>query len=252
MWKFFLRMKIKMNKSILKGKNCLVTGATGGIGKEISIQLAENSCNLFLTGRNKQKLELLKNFLNSKNPKIKIEFQEGNLTKLTDMEKIVSSAKHCFHNIDVLINCAGVFIISPISKYDVDDYSYSFNLNVRAPFVLSKEFVPDMIKKKWGRIVNLGSSSSYMGFENGSLYCSTKFAILGLSRSLHAELKKYNIRTYCISPGSTKTDMAKISVDQNFDTFLDPKEVAELINYVISFDNELVIDEIRLNRMIIE
>ena len=109
-----------------------------------------------------------------------------------------------------------------------------------------------MIKKKWGRIVNLGSSSSYMGFENGSLYCSTKFAILGLSRSLHAELKKYNIRTYCISPGSTKTDMAKISVDQNFDTFLDPKEVAELINYVISFDNELVIDEIRLNRMIIE
>ena len=79
-----------------------------------------------------------------------------------------------------------------------------------------------------------------------------KFAILGLSRSLHAELKKYNIRTYCISPSSIKTEMAKISTDQNFDTFLEPKEVAKFIVFVISFDNEMVIDEIRLNRMIIE
>lgn len=241
-----------MVKNVLNKKNCFITGATGGIGKEICKQLAEKNCNLFLTGRDIQKLESFKKFLSSENPEINIEFQEGDLTNLSNIEKIVSTAKHHFHNIDILINCAGIFTISPISECDLDDYSNIFNLNVRAPFVLSKEFISDMIKKKWGRIINLGSSSSYMGFENGSLYCSSKFGILGLSRSLHAELKKYNIRTYCISPSSTKTDMAKISVDQNFDTFLDPKEVAEVIRYVISFDDEMIIDEIRLNRMIIE
>jgi 3-oxoacyl-[acyl-carrier protein] reductase len=241
-----------MDTRILKNKNCLITGATGGIGKEISIQLATQSCNLFLTGRDKRKLESLKELLIKNNPEINIEYKEGDLTKISDIRNIVTSAKHYFGNIDILINCAGIFMIKPLFEYDIDDYFNCFNLNVRAPFVLSKEFVPDMIEKNWGRIINLGSSSSYMGFKYGSHYCSTKFAILGLSRSLHAELKKYNIRTYCISPSSTKTEMAKISTDQNFDTFLEPKEVAKFIVTVISFDNEMVMDEIRLNRMIIE
>jgi uncharacterized protein len=243
---------IKMNESKLNKKNCLITGATGGIGREISIQLAEKHYNLFLTGRDKHKLESLKKLLIEKNPGLIVKYLEGDLTNLNDLKKIISSVRSIFQNIDILINSAGVFMISSISEYDIDDYSNSFNLNVRAPFALSKEFASDMIEKKWGRIINLGSSSSYVGFENGSLYCSTKFALLGLSRSLHAELKKYNIRVCCISPGSTKTEMAKISSDQNFDTFLDPKEVAEFILFIISFDNEMVIDETRLNRMIIE
>ena len=241
-----------METSCLKNKNCLITGATGGIGKEVSIQLADQSCNLFLTGRNKKKLESLKKLLIKNNPDINIEYKEGDLTRLSDIKNIVTNAKHHFGNIDILINCAGIFMIKPLFEYDTDDYCNCFNLNVRAPFVLSKELVPDLIEKNWGRIINLGSSSSYMGFKYGSYYCSTKFAILGLSRSLHAELKKYNIRTYCISPSSTKTEMAKISTDQNFDTFLEPKEVAKFIVSVISFDNEMVMDEIRLNRMIIE
>ena len=241
-----------METSCLKNKNCLITGATGGVGKEVSIQLADQSCNLFLTGRNKQKLESLKKLLIKNNPDINIEYKEGDLTRLSDIKNIVTNAKHHFDNIDILINCAGIFMIKPLLEYDIDDYFNCFNLNVRSPFVLSKELVPDMIEKNWGRIINLGSSSSYMGFKHGSYYCSTKFAILGLSRSLHAELKKYNIRTYCISPSSIKTEMAKISTDQNFDTFLEPKEVAKFIVFVISFDNEMVIDEIRLNRMIIE
>ena len=109
-----------------------------------------------------------------------------------------------------------------------------------------------MKKKQWGRIVNLGSSSSYSGFKNGSIYCTSKHAILGFSRSLHSELKEDNIRVFCISPGSVKTKMAKKSKDQNFETFLNPKQVAEFIVHAISYDNEMIADEIRLNRMIIE
>ena len=106
-----------------------------------------------------------------------------------------------------------------------------------------------MVSKKWGRIVNIGSSSSYNGFKNTSIYCSSKHALLGLSRSLHDELKEHNIRTFCVSPGSIKTSMGKRVIGQNYDTFMDPKEIAEFIVYIISFDKEMVSEEIKLNRI---
>ena len=241
-----------METSCLKNKNCLITGATGGVGKEVSIQLADQSCNLFLTGRNKKKLESLKKLLIKNNPDINIEYKEGDLTRLSDIKNIVTNAKHHFGNIDILINCAGIFMIKSIGKSTVEDFDKSINLNVRAPFILSREFSKDMVSKKWGRIVLIGSSSSYSGFENGSVYCASKHSVLGLSRALNAELKKKNVRVLCISPSSTKTDMGKISVDQDFNTFLNPKEVAEYIIFVLSFDNEMSIDESRLNRMIMK
>tara|TARA_B100000678_G_scaffold236324_1_gene205911 strand:+ start:301 stop:1026 length:726 start_codon:yes stop_codon:yes gene_type:complete len=241
-----------MEISCLKNKNCLITGATGGIGKEVSIQLADQSCNLFLTGRNKKKLESLKKLLIKNNPDINIEYKEGDLTRLSDIKNIVTNAKHYFGNIDILINCAGIFMIKSIGKSTVEDFDKSINLNVRAPFILSREFSKDMISKKWGRIVLIGSSSSYSGFENGSVYCASKHSILGLSRALNIELKKKNVRVMCISPSSTKTNMGKISVDQDFNTFLNPKEVAEYIIFILSFDNEMSIDESRLNRMIMK
>ena len=241
-----------METSCLKNKNCLITGATGGIGKEVSIQLADQSCNLFLTGRNKKKLESLKKLLIKNNPDINIEYKEGDLTRLSDIKNIVTNAKHYFGNIDILINCAGIFMIKSIGKSTVEDFDKSINLNVRAPFILSREFSKDMVSKKWGRIVLIGSSSSYSGFENGSVYCASKHSILGLSRALNIELKKKNVRVMCISPSSTKTNMGKISVDQDFNTFLNPKEVAEYIIFILSFDNEMSIDESRLNRMIMK
>ena len=241
-----------METSWLKNKNCLITGATGGIGKEVSIQLADQSCNLFLTGRNKKKLESLKKLLIKNNPDINIEYKEGDLTRLSDIKNIVTNAKHHFGNIDILINCAGIFMIKSIGKSTIEDFDKSINLNVKVPFILSREFSKDMITKKWGRIMFVGSSSSYSGFENGSVYCASKHSVLGLSRALNIELKKKNVRVLCMSPSSTKTDMGKISTDQDFNTFLNPKEVAEYVIFVLSFDNEMSIDESRLNRMIMK
>ena len=151
-----------------------------------------------------------------------------------------------------MINCAGIFQIKPIEKCDDKEFDELLNVNLKAPFLLSKAFSKEMKKKKWGRIINIGSSSSYSGFKNGTLYSSSKHGILGLSRSLSSELKDYNVRVFCISPSSTQTDMAKISTDQDFKTFLNPKEVAEFVILTISFDSEMIVDEIRLNRMIMK
>ena len=240
-----------MNESNLKGRNCVITGATGGIGKETSKLLASKGCNLFLISTNKEKLLLLKSEILSSFD-VKIFTHATDLSILENLKTTASEIKIYFEKIDILINTAGIFILDSIPNSKIEKFEQSFNLNVRAPFYFAQIFSQDMVQQKWGRIVNLGSSSSYAGFKNSSIYCTTKHAILGLSRSFHAELKQDNVRCYCISPSSTRTDMGKISSDQNFETFLDPVEVAQSIIFVISFDENLVIDEIRLNRMKIE
>ena len=241
-----------MNTRILKKKNCLITGATGGIGEEISKQLATLSCNLFLTSTNKTKLEKLKKNLRKINTSIAIETFPVNLDSEENVLELIKHVRKKFASINILINCAGIFMIKSIEKSTIEDFDKSINLNVKVPFILSREFSKDMITKKWGRIMFVGSSSSYSGFENGSVYCASKHSVLGLSRALNIELKKKNVRVLCISPSSTKTDMGKISTDQDFNTFLNPKEVAEYVIFVLSLDNEMSIDESRLNRMIMK
>tara|TARA_B100000676_G_scaffold110529_3_gene110455 strand:+ start:724 stop:1473 length:750 start_codon:yes stop_codon:yes gene_type:complete len=242
----------KMANNILKNKNCLITGATGGIGKEIAKELAAHSCNLFLTSTNKTKLSKLKTQLQKINKNIRIEFFASDLTINTNITSFFNYVDNNFNPIDIVINSAGVFMIKSIEKSTINDFDNAMNLNVKLPFLLSKQFSKNMIKKKWGRIVMIGSSSSYSGFENGSIYCTTKHSLLGLSRALNVELKKKNIRVLSISPASTQTKMAKISTDQDFTTFLNPKEVAQYVSHVLSFDNEMIVDESRLNRVIMK
>jgi len=197
-----------------------------------------------------KKLQNLKQELETSiKKKIQINYEPGDLTNFDDITKIIKKVRKRFNTIDILLNCAGVFIIKPLSASGLDDFEKCFRVNVIAPFIFSKEFSKEMIKNKWGRIINIGSSSSYNGFKKGTVYCSSKHSILGLSRALHDELKEYNIRVLFISPASTKTDMGKLSKDQDFNTFLEPKEVAEFIVFLIPFDREMIVEETRLNRM---
>ena len=228
-------------------KNCLIVGASGGIGNEITKKIAEQNYNLFLIGKNKSKLLKLKKEI--KKDDIIVEIESVDLTNEKQIDKSIKKIRKTFGKIDILINTSGLFLIKSIDKTTIEEFEESFKINVRAPFIFSKEFSKDMKKSKWGRIVNIGSSSAYNGFKNSTAYCSSKHALLGFSRALFSELKDSNIRVYSISPGSTQTKMGKLSKDQKFETFLEPKEVADYVAFVISFDKQLISEEIRLNRM---
>jgi short-subunit dehydrogenase len=240
-------------KESLQGKNCLITGATGGLGKEIARELAKNGCNLFLTGKNNEKLDLLKNELET-NSGMKMNFEQADLSNSEEIKKLIKKVKNSFSNIDILVNCAGIFPVNLLSDSTIEDFEKCFSINVKAAFVLCKEFSEGMISNKWGRIVNIGSSGAYNGKKKTTIYRATKHALLGLSRSLHSELKEYNVRTYCVSPGPIKTTMGHEIIEnenpnEKFDSFMNPKEIAEFIVYLISFNNEMVSEEIRLSRI---
>jgi len=246
-------MSKNLRNKILNNKNCFLTGATGGIGKCIAMKMAENKCNLFLTSPSTGELKRLKEKLKSVHGNgIKVFYKAGDLNKVEDIKRIIEKVRGSLKSIDILINCAGVFPVKSLQDSGLEDYENCFNVNIRAPFLFCKAFSQSMIKNKWGRIVNIGSSSAYSGFKETSIYCASKHALLGLSRSLHDELKKDNIRTFCVSPASVKTEMGKLAKNQNFNTFINPEEIAEYIVFIISFDKEMVSEEIRLNRMIIQ
>jgi len=239
---------------ILRGKNCLITGATGGLGKEIAKEFAKNGCNLFLTGRNNKKLNSLKSELENDVSEIKIDFEDADLSDDSEIHKLIEKVKGVFANIDILVNCAGVFPVKLLSDSTIEDFEKCFSVNVKAAFVLCKEFSQGMISKKWGRIINIASSGAYNGRSKTVVYRASKHALLGLSRSLHSELKEHNVRTFCVSPGPIKTSMGHDIVknenpDERFDSFMNPNEIAEFIAYLVSFDNEMVSEEIRLSRI---
>ena len=238
-----------MNKQILDNKNCFITGASGGIGSEIAVQLAENGCNIFLTGRNAAKLEKFKKEIKSTGNNIKTFYHAGDLNNVGDIKDIIKAARKKLGRIDILINSAGVFPINKLVDSTAEEFDECFNVNVRAPFIFCREFSKDMVRNKWGRIVNIGSSSAYAGFKDTSIYCASKHALLGFSRSIYNELKEYGVRTFCVSPAAVKTQMGKRVKNQDFDAFIEPKELARYVVLLISFNGSMVSEEVRLNRM---
>ncbi len=238
-----------MKEKSTQNKICFISGATGGLGKELSLIFAKNQCDLFLTSTNHKQLKLLANFILSKYPNTKIKFQEGDISDLKDIENIIKSVNKSFTQIDILINNAGVFPVKSLSKTSFNDFENCFNVNVRAPFIFTKEFSKKMMKNKWGKIINIASSSAYAGFAKTSIYCSSKHALLGFSRAIYAELKSYGIETYCVSPGSIKTKMGKKVINKNFESFMNPTDVATLIQYIIKNTNSISVPEIQLKNI---
>ena len=238
-----------MDTNNLKGKNAFISGATGAIGKSIALALAKCGCNLFLTGNNEERLNNVVNLFVDYD--IKIFSCSGDLSSKGDVYKIIDSANQHFGNIDIVINSAGIFPNASLFESTDDMLEQTFNINYRSAFMFSREFSKEMVSNEWGRIVNIGSSSSYVGFKDTAVYCSSKHALLGMSKSIHDELKQFNVRTLCISPSSTQSQMGLATKGQDYSTFLDPDDVAKYVVFAISFDSNIVSEEIFLKRMII-
>jgi len=238
---------------VLCGKTSLVTGATGGIGHATAMVLAAQGCPLMLTARGDGELRALRSKLIDRGARADdVHVWAADLRCDEQLAGLCEEAGERLGQVDILINNAGVFPVAALDECDVADFDACFAVNVRAAFVLCRALAPPMAERGWGRIVNVGSSSAYAGFGGTSIYCASKHALLGLSRSLHAELKGRNVRSYCVSPGSVQTGMGRQVVGQDYDTFIEPADVAAYLAFVMAHDGNVVSDEVRLNRMFVQ
>jgi short-subunit dehydrogenase len=241
------------NEKLLIKKNCFISGATGSLGECFAKRFAEEGCNLFLTSTSESKLKRLKrNIENSISDKIKISYAPGDFEDIGSINNVLKTAKETIGDFDILINSIGIVQFKPFIDTTIEDFDKMFNLNVRAPFFLCKELYKDMIKKKWGRIINIGSTTSYSSISVAPLYSSSKHAILGLTRAIYQDVCKNNVLVFFISPGPLKSEMGKEVVKkfkENWETFIDPKDVAEYTAHAIKYDENMISEEIRLNRL---
>ena len=188
-------------------KNVLLTGATGGIGKAICSKL--KNYNLVVVSRNEEKL---KNFMKDNKSIIKritCDLKDPNqITKM--IEEVISSNL----NIDILVNNAGVTDDSLFIRMNYEKWQNVIKTNLDSNFLLTNSISKLMIKKKWGRIINITSIVGHIGNLGQANYVASKSAITGMTKSIAMELAKWNITVNCVSPGFIKTNMTDKISDQ--------------------------------------
>jgi|TARA_B110000238_G_C16122379_1_gene437727 short-subunit dehydrogenase len=233
-------------------KTFLITGASAGLGKIFSISIADIAKNIIIVGRNKNRLLRLKKKINKINSKIKVLIVVVDLSKESGVFKLFKQFEthKKIKFVDVLVNSAANFTIKKIEKISMEQLRKDFQLNVISPFMISKYFGLKMKKKTKGIIFNIGSSSSYDCSKNTSIYCSTKHALLGMSKAFNAEWQSAGVKSIFIAPGSMKTSMGRKVKNQDFNSFIDPYEVANTMKNLLSDNKSMFIDEVKIKRTV--
>ena len=218
-------------------KKALITGATGGIGLEICKFLG-NDHEIYILGRNEEKLKNLSNKFSFIKEYFVCDISESE--SLADFfEKI--SMKNL--QIDVLVNNAGVTDDSLFLRMDLKKWNKVINTNLNSNFMISNFFSKQMIKKKWGRIVNITSVVGHTGNAGQSNYTASKAGVIGMTKSIAIELAKRNITVNSISPGFIDTEMTASLSDQQKDFIKNkiplarigrPEDVAYCVKFLVS------------------
>lgn len=228
-------------------KVALVTGASKGIGKVIAIKLAEIGYDLMLVGRNEIQL---------KQTKVEVERHGAKCTVLlADLEKsetpsyIIKQTIHTFGKLDVLINNAGLAKSAPVKDTTIEQWDKIFQINARAPFFICKEAISFLKKSTNPVIINIGSVVDFKGYINQSVYSSSKHALAGFTKVLAKEVQNDGIKVHLISPGGVNTEMVReMRPDINTNELIQPEEIAELIEFLLTRKGSGTIDHFYVRR----
>lgn len=237
-------------EALLSKYSAIVTGASRGIGKEIVKSLLHEGVKVFAVSKSENNL----NALCSEFPMYedRLILVPADLSKTEEIPRLCDLINLQAQNgIDIVINNAGVMPFELLSDLNDEMLSEAFSVNVYAPIKICRYFVPEMIKKQSGRIINICSSSAYTGggTSHHCVYSATKHALLGFSRALDEEVRKYGIRVGTVSPAGVATDMLLDRADLDASSFMSASEVADAVMYLIKAEGKGIVYELRMWRM---
>ena len=207
----------------LKGKKVLVTGASGGIGKAIAIELSSNGADLCLTGRNKSELESLQKLLGGN-----CEIIISDLSKSEGIDELANSAQEKMGQIDILINNAGITRDNLFMRMSEEDWNEVINVNLNSIFKLTKHLIKGMIKRRYGRIINRTSVIGVAGGAGQSNYSASKAGIIAMSKSLAQEVGSRSVTVNSIAPGFIETNMTAELSDNRKEEILNSISIGRL------------------------
>jgi 3-oxoacyl-[acyl-carrier protein] reductase len=193
----------------LKNKKVLITGATGGIGNTIVSKFNSLGSKIVATGTNEEKLENLKKTF----PNITIE--KFKLDEHSNIEEFINKVDNTLNGLEILINNAGINLDNLSIRLTEENWKKVIDINLTSTFLMCKFAIKKMLKKKYGKIINITSIVGHTGNLGQANYSASKGGIVAFSKSLAIEYAKKNININCVSPGFIKSEMTD-KIDEEF------------------------------------
>lgn len=188
----------------LEGKRALVTGASGGIGEAIARALHAQGATVTLSGRRRDPLEALAGSLAAR-----VHILPADLANSKAADPLVADASKAMGGIDILVNNAGFTRDGLAMRMSDEDWGQVLDVNLGAAFRLSRATMRTMLRARWGRIVNITSVVGQTGNPGQANYAASKAGLVGMTKSLAAELASRNITVNCVAPGFIDTAMTQ-------------------------------------------
>ena len=231
----------------------LVTGASRGIGKAIALELASLGYDIALVGRELETLEAAARDLETRALESGFEICTACIpAELADPDapaSLVSRAVSCLGGIDVLVNCAGLSLTGSFAEVSVAEWDRLFAVNARAPFFICKEALPYLKKSARPTVINIASVVGFKGYENQSVYASSKHALTGFTKVFAKEVQPFGIRVHLISPGGVATEMVRcMRPDIKADELIQPEEIGEIVRFLVTRKGQGTIDQFYIRR----
>jgi 3-oxoacyl-[acyl-carrier protein] reductase len=204
----------------VSGRKVMLTGGTGGLGKAIAKRLVDRGAIVTISGTKKTVLDEISSELSQN-----AFFLVNDLSESGAVEKLLSFAYEKMGEVDILINNAGITRDGLMVRMGDDDWLDVIAINLTAGFKLARGCLKSMMKNRWGRIINISSVVGFTGNPGQANYAASKAGIIGMTKSLAAEVASRNITVNCIAPGYIKTAMTES---------LTEKQTSELLKLVPS------------------
>ena len=204
----------------ISGRKIMLTGGTGGIGRAVAKRLVDRGAIVTISGTKKTVLDEISSELSQN-----AFFLVNDLSESGAVEKLLSFAYEKMGEVDILINNAGITRDGLMVRMGDDDWLDVIAINLTAGFKLARGCLKSMMKNRWGRIINISSVVGFTGNPGQANYAASKAGIIGMTKSLAAEVASRNITVNCIAPGYIKTAMTES---------LTEKQTSELLKLVPS------------------
>ena len=222
----------------LKDKKVLLTGASGGIGQSIAELFSEAGAIVGLAARNEEKLKSLASSLKTKSYIFKFD-----LSNIENLETFVEEADKTMEGIDILICNAGITKDTLSMKMKTQDFKDVIDVNLTSTFILNRDMAKKMMRRRYGRIINMASIVGVLGNPGQANYCASKAGMIGMTKSIAQEYASRGITINCIAPGFIKTPMTDVLTDEQKSAMLskipegkfgEPKDIANTAIFLAS------------------
>ena len=228
---------------MLKDKVAIITGASRGIGKATAVDFAQAGAKVVLAARTQRDVEAVADLIRTNGGEALA--IPTDVTLADEVERLIHRTLDTYHQIDILVNSAGIGIFAPVIDSAPADWSSVVDSNLKSVYLCSKYALPSMLERKSGQIINVLSIAAKVPFKASSAYCAAKAGALAFTKVLSEEVRAQNIRVTAILPGSIHSSFwDNIEQHPDFDLMLKPEHIVKTILFVAMQPAEMVIEEI--------